>query len=45
MDRIDQQIVASPDRDARATYAEIGDEVNLSAPAVKRRIDRLVDDG
>src|SRR5919112_6121070 len=27
---------------ARARYAEIGDEVGLSAPAVKRRVDRLV---
>ncbi len=32
-------------RDARATYAQIGDEVGLSAPAVKRRVDRLLDDG
>jgi len=45
VDRIDQQIVAILTKDARATYAEIGDEVNLSAPAVKRRIDRLLDDG
>jgi DNA-binding Lrp family transcriptional regulator len=44
VDRIDQQIVASLMRDSRATYAEIGEEVNLSPPAVKRRIDRLVDD-
>ena len=27
--------------DARASYADIGAEVSLSAPAVKRRVDRL----
>jgi DNA-binding Lrp family transcriptional regulator len=30
---------------ARATFAEIGERVNLSAPAVKRRVDRLIDAG
>lgn len=29
--------------DARASYAEIGKVVGLSAPAVKRRVDRLLD--
>lgn len=28
-------------QDARASYAEIGAQVSLSAPAVKRRVDRL----
>jgi Lrp/AsnC family transcriptional regulator, leucine-responsive regulatory protein len=28
--------------DARATYGDVGAEVGLSAPAVKRRMDRLV---
>ncbi len=32
-------------RDGRATYAELGAEVNLSAPAAKRRVDRLRDQG
>jgi len=41
MDAIDQRIIASLAADARATYAEIGAEVSLSAPAVKRRVDRL----
>ena len=27
--------------DARSTYAEVGAQVGLSAPAVKRRVDRL----
>src|SRR5215468_4094010 len=41
MDAVDQRIIASLAVDARATYADIGAEVSLSAPAVKRRIDRL----
>ena len=41
MDTIDERIVGSLLRDGRATYAEIGAEVGLSAPAVKRRVDRL----
>jgi len=41
MDPIDQRIVALLVADARASYAEIGSRVALSAPAVKRRVDRL----
>ena len=41
MDSIDQSVLSCLLADARATYAEIGDEVGLSAPAVKRRVDRL----
>jgi DNA-binding Lrp family transcriptional regulator len=41
MDAVDHRIIASLAADARATYAEIGAEVSLSAPAVKRRVDRL----
>src|SRR6202051_2725590 len=41
MDDIDARIVAFLVRDARASYSVIGDEVGLSAPAVKRRVDRL----
>ena len=41
IDRTDQRIIASLVADARASYAEIGAVVALSAPAVKRRIDRL----
>ncbi|HZZ46196.1 MAG TPA: Lrp/AsnC family transcriptional regulator [Pseudonocardia sp.] len=41
MDAIDHQVLSALMRDGRATYAEIGDEVGLSAPAVKRRVDRL----
>ncbi len=45
MDRIDNQIVAYLSRHGRASFREVGDAVGLSAPAVKRRVDRLVDDG
>lgn len=41
MDEVDQRIIASLVADARASYAEIGAIVSLSAPAVKRRVDRL----
>ena len=41
MDAIDQQILGCLLRDGRATYAEIGAEVGLSAPAAKRRVDRM----
>jgi DNA-binding Lrp family transcriptional regulator len=45
LDETDERILAELANDARATYAEIGDRVNLSAPAVKRRVDRLLDSG
>ena len=45
LDEIDRQIVAWLQRDARASFRAIGDGVGLSAPAVKRRVDRLVDEG
>ncbi len=41
MDDIDARIIAALIRDGRASYAEVGSEVGLSAPAVKRRVDRL----
>jgi DNA-binding Lrp family transcriptional regulator len=41
MDDIDARIVVCLIRDARASYALVGSEVGLSAPAVKRRVDRL----
>src|SRR3954449_12049948 len=45
MDAVDQRIVALLVADARASYAEIGSRVALSAPAVKRRVDRLRSSG
>lgn len=45
MDTIDEQLIGCLLKNARATYAEIGGTVGLSAPAVKRRVDRLVASG
>jgi DNA-binding Lrp family transcriptional regulator len=45
MDDIDRQIVALLREDARRSFQSIGVRVSLSAPAVKRRVDRLEDDG
>ena len=45
LDETDERILAELAKDARATYAEIGERVNLSAPAVKRRVDRMLDSG
>ncbi len=45
LDALDGRIIAFLRADARASYAEIGDEINLSAPAVKRRVDRLLATG
>jgi DNA-binding Lrp family transcriptional regulator len=42
LDDIDERIITALIRDARASYAVIGKEVGLSAPAVKRRVDRLL---
>ncbi|GGM83807.1 Lrp/AsnC family transcriptional regulator [Dactylosporangium sucinum] len=45
LDPIDQRIIAFLQDDARSSYAEIGAQVALSAPAVKRRVDRLRSSG
>lgn len=45
MDDLDRAVVTCLVRDARSTYAEVGAEVGLSAPAVKRRVDRLIRSG
>jgi DNA-binding Lrp family transcriptional regulator len=42
---IDERILAELAQHARATFAEIGERVQLSAPAVKRRVDRMLDRG
>jgi len=44
-DDLDRQIVALLVEDARTSYREIGAQVGLSAPAVKRRVDRLRREG
>lgn len=40
-DELDRRILHALVQDGRASYAEIGAVVGLSAPAVKRRVDRL----
>ena len=44
-DEIDRAIVALLTEDARRSFNDIGDRVGLSAPAVKRRVDRLEETG
>jgi DNA-binding Lrp family transcriptional regulator len=45
VDDIDGNIVAALRDDARASFAHIGSLVGLSAPAVKRRVDKLTSSG
>ncbi|WP_285704227.1 Lrp/AsnC family transcriptional regulator [Microtetraspora sp. NBRC 16547] len=45
LDGLDRAIIGVLMEDARATYAAIGAQVGLSAPAVKRRVDRLLASG
>jgi DNA-binding Lrp family transcriptional regulator len=41
LDEIDRQIVAHLREGARRSFRDVGEAVGLSAPAVKRRVDRL----
>ncbi len=45
MDATDRKIVALLRENARRSYLDVGRNVGLSAPAVKRRVDRLERDG
>jgi DNA-binding Lrp family transcriptional regulator len=45
VDDIDRKIVALLRQDARRSFQDVGSHVSLSAPAVKRRVDRLRADG
>ena len=45
MDTVDRSIVALLRQNARRSFQEIGHHVHLSAPAVKRRVDRLEEEG
>jgi DNA-binding Lrp family transcriptional regulator len=45
MDDIDQRIVALLQENARRSFQDIGRHVALSPPAVKRRVDRLEQEG
>jgi Lrp/AsnC family leucine-responsive transcriptional regulator len=42
---LDRKILALLQRDGRRSFADIGREVGLSTPAVKRRVDRLHETG
>lgn len=44
LDDIDRGLIDALTEDGRASYAALGDRVGLSAPAVKRRVDRLIED-
>jgi DNA-binding Lrp family transcriptional regulator len=41
LDDLDRMIIAALVENGRSSFAEIGSRVGLSAPAVKRRVDRL----
>lgn len=41
MDNLDRRILGHLLKDGRATFHTIGEAVGLSAPAVKRRVDRM----
>ena len=45
MNDIDRRIVALLRQNARRSFKDIGEHVHLTAPAVKRRVDRLERDG
>jgi DNA-binding Lrp family transcriptional regulator len=45
MDETDSRIVALLRENARRSFKDIGGYVHLTAPAVKRRVDRLESDG
>jgi DNA-binding Lrp family transcriptional regulator len=45
IDAVDRKILEHLERDGRATLADVGAAVGLSASAVKRRVDRLQETG
>lgn len=45
IDALDRRILAQLMEDGRCSFRALGDAVGLSAPAVKRRVDRLRDAG
>src|SRR3954465_15264187 len=45
VDDVDRKILSCLVEDARSTYDDVGRRVSLSAPAVKRRVDRLRERG
>lgn len=45
LDDIDKQLLRALQKNGRAAYAEMGEEVGLTAPAVRARIQRMRDRG
>jgi Lrp/AsnC family transcriptional regulator, leucine-responsive regulatory protein len=45
LDSVDRGIIALLQENAKRTFADIGEHVGLSSTAVKRRVDRLEQDG
>jgi Lrp/AsnC family transcriptional regulator, leucine-responsive regulatory protein len=45
VDALDRKILALLQEDGRRTYGDIGKRVRLSAPSVKRRVDKLLASG
>jgi DNA-binding Lrp family transcriptional regulator len=45
LDEVDRRIIALLRENARRSFQDIGQQVHLSAPAVKRRLDKLERDG
>lgn len=45
LDALDRRLIDALRLDGRASFADLGDRVGLSASAVKRRVDRLVASG
>ena len=45
LDKIDKQLLRELQNDGRATYAEMGEIVGLTPPAVRARVQRMRDNG
>jgi Lrp/AsnC family transcriptional regulator for asnA, asnC and gidA len=45
LDEIDHRLIGLLQRDGRASYAELAPSVGLSAPAVRQRVQRLIEGG
>jgi Lrp/AsnC family transcriptional regulator, regulator for asnA, asnC and gidA len=45
LDAVDRDLVLALQADGRASYAELAPRVGLSAPAVRQRVQRLIDAG
>lgn len=45
LDAVDEQLITALIEDGRASYAQLAEQVGLSGPATKRRVDRLLETG